>query len=406
MKKKILILDTGKEWGGGTVSLIELLKRVDRKKYDFSALFYTNYKKGTDSDIRSELEKLGVDFIHVELRKRFYSKAMKEIIRGALWPLPKTKKRFITFHDHSERIEPAARAIASVLEEGGFDMLYMNNQPSSNMEGMLAAGIAGTLCVQHSRVDVALTQAEAEEVNRVVDKVICVSEGIKKTLTASGVRAGRCAVVHNGVDPNLKPQRPPEDVRKKLGLKAGEFLVGTVGSLIKRKRVHIFLETIAALKKGGLNIKGVVVGTGPEEGALKERAGSLGIAKLLTFTGFSVDPISFISAMDVFVLTSEAEGLPRVILEAMTMERPVVAARVTGPAELVIDGKTGFLVEDARPETFAEKVALLLESKETREKMGKEGKKRARENFSMESYVRGVEKIFQDVFPGNTSGPV
>jgi len=397
-KKKILILDTGKEWGGGTVSLLELLKRIDREQYEFSALFYTNYRKGNDSDIRSALEDLGVEFIHIEMRKRFYAKIMKETIRGVLWPLPSVRKKFIAFHDLSERIEPAGRAIASVLEEGGFDMIYLNNQPSSNMEGMLAAGIAGTLCVQHSRVDVSLKPAEAQEVNRVVDHVICVSEGVMDSLVSAGVFAERCRVVHNGIDAKLRPRRSAEEVRAELGIKDGEMLVGTAGSLIKRKRVHIFLEAISILKKKGQKIRGIVVGTGPEEGALKELTRELGLSEIITFTGFSDTALSYINAMDVFILTSEAEGLPRVILEAMLMERPVVAANVTGPAELILDNKTGFLVDGDSPDGFAKKVSNLLNSSDKRARMGSAGKKRVIEKFSIEGYVEGVEKSFKEVF--------
>jgi len=397
-KKKILILDTGKEWGGGTVSLLELLKRIDREQYEFSALFYTNYRKGNGSDIRSALEDLGVEFIHVEIKKRFVAKVMKEAIRGILWPLPSVRKKFIAFHDLSERIEPAGRAIASVLEEGEFDMIYLNNQPSSNMEGMLAAGFAGTLCVQHSRVDVRLKPDEAQEVNRVVDHVICVSHGVMDSLVNAGVLAERCRVVHNGIDAKLSPRRGAEEIRAELGMKDGEMLIGTVGSLIKRKRVHIFLEAISKLKKNGQKIKGLVVGAGPEEAALKERTRELGISELVTFTGFSDTALSYINAMDVFLLTSEAEGLPRVILEAMLMEKPVVAANVTGPAELILENKTGFLVDGDSPDGFTKKVSALLQSSDKRARMGSAGKKRVIEKFSIEGYVEGVEKSFKEVF--------
>ena len=61
--KKILIIDTGKEWGGGTNSLLELLKRIDKTRCHFTALFYSNYKKGNESDIKSEIEKFGIDFL-------------------------------------------------------------------------------------------------------------------------------------------------------------------------------------------------------------------------------------------------------------------------------------------------------------------------------------------------------
>ncbi|MFQ5480313.1 MAG: glycosyltransferase family 4 protein [Thermodesulfobacteriota bacterium] len=397
-KKKILVLDTGKEWGGGTVSLLELLKRLDPARYEVTALFYTNYSKGSGSDIRRELEAIDVEFIHLEIRKRFLAKAIKEVGRGALWALPSMRKKFITFYDYTERIEPAGKAIASILKEGQFDMLYMNNQPSSNMEGMLAAGIAGTLCIQHSRVEVELTRAEAAEVNRVVDRVICVSKGVMNSLIKAGVLAKRCCLVHNGIDPSVKAARPAQEVRDALGVKKDEFLIGTVGSLIKRKRVGILLETIALLRKKGIEVKGLIAGAGPEEEALKERAAGLGIAEQVTFTGFSADALSYIRAMDIFMLTSIKEGLPRVILEAMLMERPVVAARVTGPAELVINDVTGFLVEGAGAEDFARQVKRLLSSPELRTAMGQKGKRRVVKDFSIESYVEGVLTVFKEVF--------
>ncbi len=399
-KKKILILDTGKEWGGGTVSLLELLRRIDRGRFDLAALFYTNYPGAEGTDIKTALTGLGVDFALLELRKKIYAKAMKEMVRGALFALPSVRKKFIAFHDYHERIEPASRAIASVLEDGGFDMIYLNNQPSSNLEGILAAGIAGTHCVQHSRVDVELTPTEAEEVNRVVDRVICVSQGVMDSLVSAGVLAKRCTVVHNGIDPSLAPSHPVAEVRRELGLEKGEFLIGTVGSLIKRKRVDILLHATAALIEAGQKIHCVIVGTGPEEGALRELAGTLGIEKAVTFTGFSGDALSYIKAMDVFILTSEKEGLPRVVLEAMLMERPVVAASVTGPAELVVPGKTGFLVEGDDPGGFAARVGELLKSEKLRSDLGREGKKRVTEKFSIDAYVRGVEKVFDEVFKG------
>jgi len=276
-KKKILLLDSGKEWGGGTVSMLELLKRLDTSRFEVTALFYSNYSRGEGSNIQTELEALGVEFIHLEMRRRFYSKAIKEVVRGALWALPKKRKKFIAFHDYSERIEPASRAIASILQEGGFDMIYLNNQPSSNLEGILAAGIAGTHCVQHSRVEVQLKPTEAEEVNRVVERVICVSTGVKNSLVKAGVRADRCDVVYNGVDAAMQAARPAAEVREKLGIKNDEFLIGTVGSLIKRKRVHILLETIAILKNKGEKIRGLIVGAGLKKRPLKNGQESLAL---------------------------------------------------------------------------------------------------------------------------------
>ena len=120
--KNILILDTGKEWGGGTNSLLELLRRIDKKKYKFTALFYHNYCKPDEicasfnplfnkggkggfsgvSDIKTEIEKLGIDFILFKSTKQpIYAKILKEIGRAVLFFNEKLKKLF--FQDKKRR---------------------------------------------------------------------------------------------------------------------------------------------------------------------------------------------------------------------------------------------------------------------------------------------------------------
>ena len=99
MLKNIFILDTGKEWGGGTNSLIELLKRMDRTRYGFSAIFYNNYKMGDDSDIKTELEKLDVEFILLkQSNKGFLVKVLKEAWRLLLFFSSGLKKRYIFYN--------------------------------------------------------------------------------------------------------------------------------------------------------------------------------------------------------------------------------------------------------------------------------------------------------------------
>jgi glycosyltransferase involved in cell wall biosynthesis len=343
--KKVLILDTGKEWGGGTNSLLALLERIDRKRYRFSALFYNNYRMGRDSDIKSELTKLGVEFIERKsFKKKALAKPLKELARTAFFLSPELKKRSVFYLDFKNRILPDSRVIEEVLSEGGFDLLYMNNQPSSNLEGLLAARAAGVPCIQHSRVAVRLNPVETEAVNAAASRVICVSKGVRDDLVKDDVEPERCTVVYNGIDTGLKPPKTPEEVRRELGIDEGNFVIGTVGSLIKRKRMGLLIEAVAAIDEKGL--KCVIVGEGPLSGELKGKAASLGLSKNVIFTGFRPDALSYINAMDVFVLPSEKEGLPRVVLEAMLMKKPVVAFNVTGPNELVVDNATGLLVKD------------------------------------------------------------
>ncbi len=393
--KKVLILDTGKEWGGGTNSLLELLKRADKKRFGFTALFYDNYRMGAGSDIATELKKIGVDFMLLERSRRgYYMKGMKEVLRSLFFFSSALKKKYIFSIEYINRILPDSKRIAAVLKDCEFDLLYMNNQPSSNLEGILAARSTGVACIQHSRIDVMLNPFEAEAVNSWVDKVICVSKGVMESLVGSGVSPDKCRVVYNGIDTGARPRTGAQEIRKELGISGGAVILGTVGSLIKRKRVDLLLRAVAGLKD--IEAVCVIVGEGPETERLKEEAKRLGIRDRVVFTGFSTDALSFINAMDIFVFPSEKEGMPRVILEAMLMGKPVIAFDVAGARELIIDGKTGFLLREGSP--VAPAIQKLFKDRPLIMKMGEAGRKRVMEGFGIEKYVKGVEEVFGEVF--------
>lgn len=399
MKKKILILDTGKEWGGGTNSLLELLKRVDKNRYGFTLLFYNNYKKGADSDIKTEIEKLGVEFLILEQRKQpVMVKTAKELSRLIFFFSKRLKKYFIFLIDYPFRIKQNAKKISELLRSLRIDLFYMNNQPSSNLEGIIASKMTGVPALQHSRIETALNSFEIKAVNLWLKKMICVSEGVKNSFIRQGIDKSKCAVVYNGIDAEIVPEASRQDIRKTWGISDKDILIGTVGSLIKRKRIMDLIEATAIVAKRSEHpIKCMIIGKGPEKENLMTKIKERNLDSRIIFTDFQSDAISYINALDIFVLTSKSEGLPRVILEAMLMERPVVALNVTGPSELVIDGETGFLVPVGQTEAIASAILRLIENPALREQMGEKAKERIIRNFPVEKYVNDVENVFAEV---------
>jgi hypothetical protein len=179
MAIKTLLLDTGKEWGGGTNSMIELLKRIDRSRFEVSAVFYHNYARGSDSNLRHELAAIGIPLqILRSLNQPLWAKLAKELARGLLAWHRAWRQRAVFAIEMAWRIRPNARRLAAVLNQGGYHLLYMNNQPSSNLEGYLAAELAGVPVVQHCRIDATLNPIEISLANRVARRMICVSDGV------------------------------------------------------------------------------------------------------------------------------------------------------------------------------------------------------------------------------------
>ncbi len=397
--KKVLILDTGKEWGGGTNSLLELLKRIDKDKYHFTALFYSNYKKGNGPDIKTEIEKTGTDFLFLEQKKQpAVSKILKNLVRLFFFFSKELKKHFVFFVDYDFRIKQNARKIADILRELNIDLLYMNNQPSSNLEGIIASKMTGIPALQHCRIAVTLNSFESETANRFLRKIICVSNGVMDALIKSGVKPGICTVVHNGIAPDTNAVVPADEIRRQWGISNDDILIGTVGSLVKRKRMGDLIDAVSLLRgKDKLPIKCIIVGEGPEKDRLLSEAKKIGRAGEIIFAGFQADAVSYINAMDIFVLPSENEGLPRVILEAMLMGKPVIASDIAGPSELIGDGRTGFLVPVRRPDMIARSLLTLINDRDLPKNMGENARKDVINNFSIEKYMRGVENVFAEV---------
>ena len=407
---RILVLDTGNEWGGGTNSLIELLRRIDRGRFDVTACFYHDYARGAGSSISKVLAELGIPFIRLPVRRQpLWAKLAKELARGLLaWNRP-WRARVVFAVEHAWRIAPRAHQLADLLRNGGFDLLYLNNQPSSNLEGYLAGEAANVPVVQHCRIDTTLNAAEVAAANRVTHAVICVSQGVADSLRAQGVAAGRIVVVHNAID-GSQPLPAPQPL---AGVPPGALVIGTVGQLVKRKSVDDLLRAVQKLGAGGTApgrpavsmgtpIHAVIVGAGPEELRLRTLAATLGIAERVHFAGFQPQPLPWLAAMDVFVLASSKEGLPRVILEAMLLGKPVIAARVIGSRELVVENETGYLYDHGDIAALATHLAKLVADPALRAKLGERGRQHVLAGFSIERYVAGVEAVLADAVGSNT----
>jgi len=404
MKKKILILDTGKEWGGGTNSLLELLKRIDKSKYHFTALFYNNYKKGADSDIKTEAEKLGVEFLILEQRTQpVIAKTAKELLRLLFFFSRRLKKYSVFLIDYHFRIKQNAEKISGILKNLKIDLLYMNNQPSSNLEGIIASKMTGVPALQHSRIETTLNPFEVKAVNLWLKKMICVSEGVKNSFVRQGVDKSKCVVVYNGIAIETVPNTSRQDIRKMWGISDENILIGAVGSLIKRKRINDLIEAFAELNNPLISplskcrLKCIIVGDGPEKDKLQKQVLKMGLQDKVVFTGFQSDAISYINALDILVMASEKEGLPRVILEAMLMGKPVIACDIAGPSELIVDGETGFLVPVGQTKAIANAMLSLTKDSALRDQMGEKAKERVIKNFPVEKYINDVENVFAEV---------
>ncbi len=148
------------------------------------------------------------------------------------------------------------------------------------------------------------------------------------------------------------------------------------------KRIEDFLAVMLELKKRNYVFSAIITGKGPLENELNERVTNLGLGDCVSVTGYCEYPHSLLGLADIVMLCSEKEGIPRVLMEAMALGKPVVATDVLGTQELVLNGVTGFLAPLGDIDKLSESIAMLIDNSALRAKMGMAGKDRVIADFN------------------------
>ena len=235
---------------------------------------------------------------------------------------------------------------------------------------------------------------------RYVTQYIVVSEALKDLLEKqSGIPADKITIVYNGVEldlynPNLNAS---SEVRRSLEITDDYAIVGTIGRLVYQKGLPYFLEAAKHVYSEKKHVRFVIVGHGPEEAHLKRLAKSFGISHVCTFAGLRFDVPELLSAFDVFVLSSVLEGLPRVVIEAMAMGRPIVATDIDGVREQLRHNETGIVVPPADPNALAKAILDILDDKNRQKCLGREARKDAERLFDLKATVENVEMLYERV---------
>lgn len=197
--------------------------------------------------------------------------------------------------------------------------------------------------------------------------VAAVAPAVADVVRQFDARVRTALVVSSNSDLRVDPEHAAA-IRRRL---EGKFVVGHVGALDNAQKAQEHIITVAAaLERTQPDIRFVLVGGGPDEAMLKERAAGLGNVE---FTGFVDNVGDYLAAFDVFVLPSNREGIGSILLDAMCFRLPVVAARVGGVPWLVRDGETGVLIDAGRPDQLEAAIVRLRASPETMRRLGDNG---------------------------------
>jgi glycosyltransferase involved in cell wall biosynthesis len=240
--------------------------------------------------------------------------------------------------------------------------------------------------------------------NRFTDKMIAVSEDIRqRRIHDEGAPSGKIITIPNAVDmERFGPMNSRERMRKELGIGTSYPVVGTVARLVTAKRLDYLLEAARTVCEAVPRARFLIIGDGPLREELEGQALNLDlIPENVRFLGSRQDIPELLSSVDIFVLSSEREGLPVSLLEAMAASRPVVATQVGGIPQVIEDGHNGLLVSAHDPAGLAKAILTLIEDSTLRESVAREGYQTVKARFSADVIGRQITVLYDDLLEKN-----
>jgi len=367
--KKIVHLIDSLGIGGAQTHLLTILKCADRERY-----LHVVYSLTDELNIGREIESLGVKVVSLNLKA------------------PLKEKRWIV----------TIRVISEMLKDEKPDILE-THLTWSRIFGTIASVIIGRKnVISFEQGDIYNTGWQYTTANFLVsffiDKIIVCSNAMKEWIFKNyGISQRKTMIMHNSVLTELfKPQGDRRNFRSTLGLGQDEIVLGSVGTLGTgvNKGMDYCIDAMSELAKKYKNIKLLIVGDGELREKLEMQAKDLGVEGIVNFLGFRRDITSILNTIDIFVLASPFEPCGIAIIEAMSMEKPVVCSASGGTPELIEDGVTGFLFTPRDPKDLTEKIDKLARNEKLRREMGAMARRRVEEKFEAKKYVRRLESIY------------
>ena len=318
-------------------------------------------------------------------------------------------------------IDPARDAIAvtrlaSLLRD--VDLVHTHSSKAGIL-GRAAARLAGVPGIVHTAhgwsfnsVQPAVTRrlyVEAERAAaRVTDRIICVARFDRDRGLASGIgHSSQYRIVRSGIDASLfaAPEGARERLRKALGAAPQDVVVGSIANFKPQKGPLDFVEAARLARLRDSHLRFFIAGDGELRLAAERAIAEAGLGGVVHLLGWRNDVPELLAAMDLFLLTSLFEGLPRVVLQAMAASVPVVATETGGVAEVVVDGETGRLVPPGDPAAAAEAIVALARDRDTRRRFAVSARSRLGEEFDSRRMVHDLEELYDEVLERTPGDP-
>ena len=300
--------------------------------------------------------------------------------------------------------------LRGMLKSGEIDVIHAHNGRTA-LTAVLAACLAGrgkVIVTQHFLQPDHLTRRGLggwvyrrahDWVNRSIDHFVAISDAVGAAMLERGDAAeSRISRIPNGiVPPDLELLSACGATRMQLGIAAEAPLIVCVARLQPEKDIPTLVAAIKKVVAVRSDAACIIAGEGSSRDEIAHLIDAQGMADHVILLGFRNDAAALIAAGDLFALPSPAEPFGLVLLEAMAMQRPVIAVNNGGPSQIVRDGETGLLVPPSDPAALAGAILQLLDDRQLSHLMGRQGYLRFQQHFTAASMALQTADVYERV---------
>ena len=373
MRKRIIVINNAFFVSGAELSLNELTGKCDND-YEFIFVLPENSLVKTDRG-RSEIYYIPMKWVHKTLDPILIFRFVRSIVVSCFF-LVKIISKVRPDCIYANTTKACVYAIAAKF--------YTRKKMIWHVRDQLNHTLLHKVLARNSDIIIS--------VSKYIDDQILACE-YKKRLIYGGIDAGEWIV---------NPEQSGS-LKEELGLKQNTMLIAQIGQLTRWKNHFDLIRAADLILKKRPHVHFIIVGDdlskreGKYRKELTEQISLSNLDKHVTLMGHSRHIKEVMGQIDVMIHPAINEPFGRVIIEAMAMEKPVIAYNCGGPKEIILNNETGYLVEPNNYKGIAEKAMLLLENEKLRSQFGKAGRKRVIEKFNIERYINGMEDVFEHV---------
>lgn len=413
MKPRRILYVTRIHAGGVAVVVDNLVRGLDRKRYESIVLFYTHEQ----SHIREKLSEIDIQVIGLEPHPKKYgiasSKPKKRKNIGE-WVEAKFGEKacqyYLFIKDFFKFLiqdVPKIKYFMKTIRENRIDIVHAHSDINKGKAECIASWILRKPCISHIHAYQKLTYFDKIFL-RFVKFFIYISTDIAEHYITQGIPRLKGTIIHNGVDINdFLRTYDTDSVRSEFNIKSEDILVGLIGRIDWWKGHEYFIEAIAEVSKTVPAIKGLVIGwfskSSPDRNRqyfdkLRFIVKSLNLQEKIIFTGYRSDISRIIAAMDIVVhASSMPEPFGLVIIEGMAAGKPVIATAAGGVLDIIEDGVNGLLVPPQNSKAMAETILQIIYNQDKAQKIGLAARRSVAEKFTVRHHVNAVQKLYDSI---------